>query len=87
VTGPSGADEGEGFCPVCGAEVQWIPTSHLWPSRRAAREILPSQSSTCSCCGRVLMFTVLNESAHDSGRGPAGDSGSGPAGDSAGKKA
>jgi len=33
------------------------------------------------------MFTVLNESAHDSGRGPAGDSGSGPAGDSAGKKA
>jgi endogenous inhibitor of DNA gyrase (YacG/DUF329 family) len=52
-----------GFCPVCGAEVRWIPTSHLWPSGRAAREVLPSQSGTCPSCGRVLMYTVLNESA------------------------
>ena len=48
-------DEGKGFCPVCGAEVRWIATSHLWPSRRAAREVLPSQSGTCPGCGRVVI--------------------------------
>jgi hypothetical protein len=68
VTGSSGAEEGKGFCPVCGAEVRWIATTHLWPSRRAAREVLPSRSGTCSGCGRVLMFTVLNEAAHDAAR-------------------
>jgi len=74
VTGSSGVDEGKGFCPVCGAAVQWIATSHLWPSRRAAREVLPSHSGTCPGCGRVLMYTVLNESTHDAGSAPAGDS-------------
>jgi hypothetical protein len=70
VKGSSGANGGKGFCPVCGAEVHWIPTSHLWPSRRAAREVLPSQSGTCSRCHRMLMYTVLNESTHDPGRDP-----------------
>ncbi|MEI6727132.1 MAG: hypothetical protein WCN81_13025 [Actinomycetes bacterium] len=74
MTESPGADADKGFCPVCGVEVRWIATSHLWPSRRAAREILPSRSGTCSGCGRVLMFTVLNESAHDAGSRPAGDS-------------
>ncbi len=94
MTESPGANEAKGFCPVCGAGVQWIATSHLWPSRRAAREILPSQSGTCSGCGRVLMYTVLNESTHDAGSAPAGesesrsagDSPSGPAGGSAGEK-
>lgn len=74
MTGSSGADEGKGFCPACGAEVRWIATSHLWPSRRSAREALPSQSGTCSGCGRVLMYTVLNEPPRDAGGGPAGES-------------
>jgi len=75
-----------GFCPVCGGAVQWIPTSHLWPSRRAAREVLPSQSGTCSGCGRVLMYTVLNGPGRDAGSEPAGDAGTARAGDSAGEK-
>jgi len=77
VTESSGADASKGFCPVCGAEVQWIATSHLWPSRRSAREVLPRRSGTCSGCGRVLMFTVLNGSAGTSRSSPAGDSAAG----------
>ncbi len=71
MTAVTDAPLGSGFCPVCGGAVQWIPTSHLWPSRRAAREVLTSQSGTCSSCGRVLMFTVLNEPAGESGGEPA----------------
>jgi len=63
----AGAPVTPGFCPVCGAEVQWMPTSHLWPSRKMAREILPSQSGTCPTCRRMLMYTVLNESARGAG--------------------
>ena len=74
MTESPGADADKGFCPVCGVEVRWIATSHLWPSRRSAREVLPSQSGTCSGCGRVLMFTVLNGSAGASRSAPAGDS-------------
>jgi hypothetical protein len=59
-----------GFCPVCGAEVQWIPTSHLWPSRKMARETLPSHSGTCPGCRRILMYTVLNESSLGAGDAP-----------------
>ena len=65
-----GAPTTKGCCPVCGAEVQWIPTSHLWPSRRVAREVLPSQSGTCPSCHRILMYTVLNEASRDAGAAP-----------------
>ena len=52
-------------CPVCGAEVRWKPTAHLWPSRRSARSVLPGQSGACSHCHRVLMFTVVYDPAED----------------------
>jgi endogenous inhibitor of DNA gyrase (YacG/DUF329 family) len=54
-----------GYCPVCGAEVLWMPTAHLWPSRRSAQSVLPSQSGVCPQCQRVLMFTVVNDPAED----------------------
>jgi len=54
-----------GYCPVCGAEVLWTPTAHLWPSRRSAHSVLPGQSGICSHCHRVLMFTVVHDPAED----------------------
>lgn len=57
--------ESRGYCPVCGAEVLWTPTAHLWPSRRTAHSVLPSQSGMCSRCHRVLAFTVLNDPVQD----------------------
>lgn len=57
-----------GYCPVCGAEVLWTPTAHLWPSRRATQSVLPSQSGICSQCHRVLMFTVVGDPAEDPDR-------------------
>ena len=54
-----------GYCPVCGAEVLWMPTAQLWPSRRSAHAVLPSQSGDCPHCHRVLMFTVVNDPAED----------------------
>jgi hypothetical protein len=55
--------ESWGYCPVCGAEVLWTPTAHLWPSRRSAHSVLPGQSGTCARCHRVLMFTVVPDPA------------------------
>ena len=57
--------ESRGYCPVCGAEVLWVPTARLWPSRMSAQSVLPSQSGTCPRCHRVLMFTVVNGPAED----------------------
>ena len=56
-----------GYCPVCGAEVLWMPTAHLWPSRKSARAALPSQSAVCSRCQRVLIFTVVDDPTEDAG--------------------
>lgn len=61
------AQESRGYCPVCGAEVFWTPTAHLWPSRRVTQSALPSQSGICSQCHRLLMFTVMNDPAEDGG--------------------
>jgi hypothetical protein len=54
-----------GYCPVCGADVVWTPTAHLWPTRKSAHAVLPGQSGACSHCHRVLMYTVMNEPAAD----------------------
>ena len=63
--------ESRGFCPVCGAEVDWIATARLWPSRRAAQAVLPSHSGTCPRCHRVLMFAVVHDPAEKTGGTPA----------------
>jgi hypothetical protein len=60
-----GMQGGRGYCPVCGAEVVWTPTTRLWPSRRSAHSVLPSQSGICARCHRVLMFTVVSGPAED----------------------
>jgi hypothetical protein len=57
------AEEMRGYCPVCGADVVWMPTAQLWPSGKAARSILPSHSGTCSRCDRMITFTVAPEPA------------------------
>ncbi|GEM_PF-3031003 len=59
------AHDSPGYCPVCGAEILWTPTAHLWPSRRSAQAVLPGQSGTCPHCHRVLMFTVVHDPAED----------------------
>ena len=59
------AHDSPGYCPVCGAEILWTPTAHLWPSRRSAQAVLPGQSGTCPDCHRVLMFTVVHDPAED----------------------
>jgi hypothetical protein len=59
-------DDSRGYCPVCGGAVLWTPTAHLWPSKRLARSVLPSQSGVCPQCHRILMYTVMNEAAEDS---------------------
>lgn len=63
--------ESRGYCPVCGTEVVWISTAHLWPTKRAAQSVRPSHGGTCSRCQRVLVFTVLN----DPQKGPDGTTG------------
>ena len=60
-----GQSECRGYCPVCGTEVLWTPTARLWPSKKSTRSVLPSRSGTCSGCHRVLMFTVVPDSADD----------------------
>ena len=59
--------ESRGYCPVCGAEVVWTPTAQLWPSRRSAQSVLPSQSGICLHCHRALMYSVVHDPAEDSG--------------------
>ena len=54
-----------GYCPVCGAEVDWIATAHLWPTRRSAQAVLPSSSGACPRCHRLLVFTVLEDATED----------------------
>ena len=56
-----------GYCPVCGAEVVWMPTALLWPTRKSAQSVLPSQSGACSHCRRVLTFSVVHDPAADAG--------------------
>ena len=57
-----------GYCPVCGAEVLWMPTAHLWPSRKSAHAALPSHSGDCPYCHRVLMYTVVHDPAEGAER-------------------
>ncbi len=59
--------EQTGFCPVCGAELLWISTARLWPSRRAAQAVLPSYSGDCPDCHRSLMFAVVHDPSGDAG--------------------
>ena len=54
-----------GYCPVCGAEIDWIATAHLWPTRRSAPAVLPSSSGACPGCHRLLVFTVLEDPGPD----------------------
>ena len=61
----SAGHSGRGYCPVCGARLDWIATAHLWPTRRSAQAILPSSSGACSRCHRLLVFTVLEDATED----------------------
>jgi hypothetical protein len=50
-----------GFCPVCGAALEWTSTASLWPTKRATQAAIPSFSATCASCGRTLTYAVVGE--------------------------
>lgn len=54
-----------GYCPACGAEIDWVATAHLWPTRRSAQAVLPSLSGTCPECHRMLMYSVVHDPVAD----------------------